>query len=230
MKLRSLPFLLIIFSSCVSTSSLFQDGKTSGKKESDAAFSISYNFIPSYALDTTGTTSVSSFKPNSATPAPWLQLQGQYGLTDHLDIGGSFGVGLFSLGIQAFSKFSLLPKEKKLGIAILTSGSFAGSNDKVEDAGVYFYNGLIALPISYQLTQKSAFVLQPIFSSDRYRLSIEDDDQTYKDKVSDQVVKVGFGYIHSNLEKDSKIHYNVALGYSHRTEKILPTFGIAIIP
>ncbi len=196
----------------------------------DGAISISYNFVPSYKLDTTAASSVAAFNESSSIPSPWLQIQAQYGLLEHLDVGGSFGVGLYSIGLKAYSKFSLLPKDNKLGISLYAQGGWSGSNDKVEDASVNLFNGTFSIPISYQFTTKSALVFQPIFSTNKYALHIENEDQTYKDNLTDQVNKIGLGYIRTNLEKDSKIHYNIAIGYSERTGKILPTLGIAITP
>lgn len=118
MKSLLLVFVLLLdLTGCISSGVLFQDGQTAGKKDSNVAFGISYNLSPSYHETDTATRRV-LIKPERV-PAPYFTIQGQYGLTDHLDFGGSLGCGLLSGGASLFTKYSLTPPQIEVSCLLI---------------------------------------------------------------------------------------------------------------
>lgn len=226
---RYLPvFLLAVCTGCVSTSNLFQDGHTTGKGEWNAAFSASYNFVPEY--DTDSVSRSVTLKPYRL-PAPWLQFQGQYGLSERWDVGGSLGFGLLSFGLQGFSKFALTPNTSKLGVSLFGLMGWSGLDDKVSSDGerANYYNFLLGIPMSYQLAEKHAMVLQPMLQWDNYNYHIPDSGGAYRGDQHTKVYKLGVGYIHTN-RKLNRVHFNMALNYYEVKKQVMPTFGISIHP
>lgn len=166
-------------SGCVSSSNLFQDGHTAGKGEWDVALSASYNFVSRFDTDTT-TRSV-DLEPYKLA-APWLQLQAQYGLAERLDVGGGFGVGLFTFGLHGYSKLALLSNKRKFGVSLLGLAGFAELNEEVSEDGdnVTFSNLIGALPMSYDFGAKSSIAVQPMVSWERYVYRFPDPDGDYR--------------------------------------------------
>lgn len=221
---------LIALSGCVSTSNLFQDGKTSGKGEWTGGGSVSYSMTP--LIETDSVTKKVKYKPYKL-PAPWIQLQAQYGLVERLDVGGSIGLGLFSMGVQGFSKLALLSNENKLGISIFGLAGVAGLNEgeifDADGATALYYNFLGALPVSYDLNEKNALVLQPMIGWENYSYKIPDEDDVHRGKLHTTSYKLGLGYIRKKTAKESGVHYNVAFSYDPDYKKIFPTVGVALV-
>jgi hypothetical protein len=216
--------LALITTGCVSHSNLFQDGKTLGKKEARASFNISLNSTPGIEPDSVN--NQVDVDPYNFL-APWAQVQVQYGITDHLDAGGSFGLGLFSIGADVFAKYSFLPRESKTGVSLFGSGGLAGSNDKsVDNASTGYAHYLLSLPVSFDLSAKSTIVIQPIYEHQRYKYTIDGTSREYKGVFTANIYKLGIGFIHKH-GNDLKVHYNVALNYWQADQKYWPSFGVA---
>ncbi|MEQ8471262.1 MAG: DUF5777 family beta-barrel protein [Marinoscillum sp.] len=212
----------------MSSSNLFQDGHTNGSKEWSAALSASYNYVSKYEADSTnGSVKLEPYK----LAAPWLQIQGQYGLTDRLDVGGSFGLGLFTLGFQGFSKLSLFPNDQKFGISAFGLVGYATLNENfnTNNESVNYYNFLVGLPLSYSFTSKNSLVFQPMISWDNYIYKFPEDGVVYMGEQHTMAYRLGLGWIHTN-SKANKVHYNLALNYSEASGRVLPSLGIAVHP
>lgn len=221
-------FIAFTLSGCVSSSVLFQDGRTLGQDEFNVALSASYNFTPEYNLDSAN--SKVNINPDRF-PAPWIQLQGQYGLVDRMDVGASVGVGLLSFGMQGFTKFSLFENER-FGVSILGLAGFSTLNENEidpDEGSVFYHNFMGALPISYRLNPSNEIVVQPIFSRDNYRYNVPDGTRKIIGNHHNLYYKLGLGYIRENKNKN-RIFYNVTLGYYQERDLILPTVGIAFFP
>ncbi|MEQ9382335.1 MAG: hypothetical protein RIF36_10875 [Imperialibacter sp.] len=221
-------FLMLLFvalcTGCVSTGVLFQDGKTAGKKEFDGAIGISYNVVPSYTTDSASqTVKLNPFK----VPAPWISIQAQYGLAERLDVGGSFGLGLFSLGLSGFAKYALLPNDGTFHVSLYGGAGFAASTDKVENGTATFAQLIGGIPFSFDVTETNTLVIQPLYSHDFYKVKISG-DTVYDDRFDAHLVHLGFGVIRKNLDKDRSVFYNVTMNYSPSEKKAYPTFGVAI--
>ena len=221
-------FLMLLFAAlctgCVSTGVLFQDGKTAGKKEFEGAIGVSYNVVPSYTTDTaTQTVKLNPFK----VPAPWINIQAQYGLAERLDVGGSFGLGLFSAGLNGFAKYALLPNEGTFHVSLYGAAGFAASTDKVENGTATFAQLVGGVPFSFDVTEANTLVIQPLYSHDFYKVKISD-DTVYDDRFDAHLVHLGFGVIRKNLDKDSAVFYNVTMNYTPANKRAYPTFGVAI--
>lgn len=237
-------FILFIaglsLTSCISTSNLYQDGKTLGKDSLDGAFSVTLHQMPRYFhLDTDTAAKNQLHIGDQHDLAPWVQLHGQYGITKRLDIGGSAGTGImFGGGAQIFAKYAMLPKESRTGIALLALGGFAYTDlDNEEDdddeptAAIGYLNSLYAMPISFDVSKRVSLVVQPIYGIERVTLRFKDDDPSTPRRISRTFTsyKLGAGIIVKS-KKGTKIHYNVTTAYYPETEAVVASFGIAFIP
>ncbi|WOK08451.1 hypothetical protein RT717_07345 [Imperialibacter roseus] len=227
MKTHFLTMLLgALCTGCVSTGVLFQDGKTAGKKELEGAIGISYNVVPSYTPDTVSqTVALNPFK----VPAPWINIQAQYGLAERLDVGGSFGFGLFSVGLHGFAKYALLPNDGVFHVSLYGGGGFAASTDKVENGTATFAQLVGGIPFSFDVTETNTLVIQPLYSHDFYKVKISG-DTVYDDRFDAHLIHLGFGVIRKNLDKERAVFYNVTMNYSPVNKRAYPTFGVAIRP
>lgn len=207
-------------------SSLFQDGHTLGKKAWSGNMSASYYLTPEYARDTANqTVQIDAYH----IPVPWLQLAGQYGLTDRVDVGASFGLGIFTVGLSGFGKWALLPNKSPWGLALYGEAGFAALNDDLSIDGEeqYFFHFVGALPLSYDFNEHQTFVVQPIVSREAYRYNQFADQIDYKGRLKTEVYKLGLSYVKSNLN-DNRIHYNITINYSPQFAIVFPTVGIGI--
>lgn len=223
-----LLILLIGCTSCVSSGNLFQDGHTAGKKKHDVAVSISEHLVPHYKTDS-ASRSV-TLKPYRL-PAPWLQLQYQHGFMERLDLGCSFGFGLFTVGFEGYAKIALLPRTSKLGVSVMGLAGFATLNADVSQDGetIDQAHWLLAMPMSYQVAPKSAVVVQPIVAWENYKYHFPDPDGAFRGKTDGKIYKLGLGWIQHNPKK-SKIFYNLTMNYVPQYDRLFPTFGVAALP
>lgn len=229
--------LALLFSSCVSTSNLFQDGKTLGKDSLDAAFSVTFNQMPNYVhIASSDTSKKYPVVGKGYTVVPWVQLQGQYGVTNRLDLGASIGVGIYSFGLQGFAKYALLPKDSKMSIALMALGgaSFSDMPDEDDDVaktGVRYFNSLYAIPISFPVSRRVSLVFQPMYGTERLTLKADDPDPSRPAKVTKTFYsyRLGTGVIVRN-RKGTRTHYNITTAYYPASGSVVPTFGVALFP
>jgi hypothetical protein len=85
---------------------------------------------------------------------------------------------------------------------------------------------LLALPVSFDLSEKSTIVIQPIYEHQRYNYTIDGNTRDYKGVFAANVYKLGFGLIQVH-GSDLKVHYNVALNYWQGDKRYWPSFGVA---
>lgn len=225
-----LVVLMTLLAGCVSTSNLFQDGRTAGKDRGQVVLSASYSMVPDHELDEAN--QHVALTPHKVV-SPWLQVQGQYGVQERLDLGGSIGFGLFSIGGQLYSKVALTPNDAGINISLLGLAGIAGLDEEVlEDSDhtdVFYYNFLAALPISFHLDKQRSLVVQPMVARDNFRYDVPGSTAWYRGRLNDTSYRLGFGYIQSN-DKKHRTFYNLTLSYTRLTNQIHPTFGIGFIP
>lgn len=224
---RSVYLILMLgLVGCVSQSNLFQDGKTRGKGEWDGALSLSMNYTAQFTYD-------SSRKAFNIKPyhfaMPWAQVQGQYGVGKRIDLGGSFGIGVFSVGANVLAKIALLRNESAIGAALFTSAGFAASdNEKVEGDQIRNFYYLVALPISFDLSEKDQIVFQPIYRKELFTASSNSNRGVGKSKITTSYLTIGVGLIHTYEKLDRlKVHYNLGLNYFRDENRTWPSFGLA---
>ncbi len=224
-KLPVYPLSLLILTSCVSTSVLFQDGESAGKSDSDVSFGISYNLSPSYTETDSASRKV-IFKP-LRLPAPYGAVHGHYGLTDRLDFGGSFGIGLLCGGLGVSSKFALLPSTSRFNAALYAGTNFSISFEKLEDSFINFRQWIVGIPISVDVSETQTLVFQPLYSRDYYKVK-HFEDVTYKGAYYPRVYHLGFGYIKKNLIEQKDTFFNLTMNYIPEQKKAYPTLGFAV--
>lgn len=216
--------LAVLFTGCVSQSNLFQDGKPLGKKITRSSAGLSFNSTPGFEPDSINNRV--KVKPYHFL-VPLAHLQVQYGLTEKLDVGGAFHLGLLSVGAEAFAKYAFLPAESKFNVALYAGGGLSGSNDQsVEKGSVGFSHAMVALPVSFDISGRSTIVIQPIYDHHHYKFTIDGSTREYKGVFWADLYKLGLGFIHKHSD-DLKIHYNVALNYWEKDQRYWPSFGIA---
>ncbi len=221
-----LVFFGATLSGCVSTGVVFQDGKTAGKNGSSAAIGISYNLTPGFTSDTVlQEVELDPFQ----VPAPWISLQGQYGVTERLDVGGGGGIGLLAAGLGAFTKLALLPNDQRFNVSVYGAVAISFSNDKVENANLSFKQVQAGLPFSLEVSKTNTLVLQPMYSHDYYKVKVSD-ETVNEDRFDAHLLHCGFGYIRKNIDNEREIFYNLTINYSAAQQKVYPTFGVAIRP
>jgi hypothetical protein len=218
-----LPALLL--TSCVSTSVLFQDGESAGKGDSDVSFGISYNLSPTYE-ETDSVSRKVIFKP-FRVPAPYGAIHGHYGLTDRLDFGGSFGIGLLCGGLGVSSKFALLPNTSRFNAALYTGANFSISFEELEDAFINFRQWMVGIPLSIDVSETQTLVIQPLYSRDYYKVKYFEDVK-YKGAYYPRVYHLGFGCIKKNLIEQRELFFNLTMNYIPEQKKAYPTFGFAL--
>lgn len=222
----------LVLTSCVSTSNLFQDGKTLGKDSLDVAVSVSINQVPQYYdLDAAKTGPV--IKENRLV-VPWIAVQAQYGVTQRLDLGGGAGLGIYSAGVQGFAKYALLPRDNRTGIALMALGSATISDmpDDEEDIttdGISYLTSVFAMPISFPVSKKVDLVLQPMYGTERLAIRMIDEDPATPNKAIKVLhsYRLGTGLIVRN-KNGVRIHYNVTTAYYPDSELVVPTLGVAL--
>ncbi|HZY81504.1 MAG TPA: hypothetical protein VFE50_18400 [Cyclobacteriaceae bacterium] len=228
--MRTICILLLIpllLSSCVSTSNLFQDGKSLGKGNVELGGSFTIHQVPKLESKIT----------DDRTGMPWFQAQSQVGVTKKLDLGGGVGISGIGIGGQAFAKYALLPAESKTGIALLALAGYASSGSKgnyVEDATFQwadharYINFTYSVPISFRANDAVTFVLQPIYGKEIMTVFPADSFFSPTEPTTTRTfesVKLGIGPI-VDVGK-VRIHINLTTAYIMNTNSFAPSIGVA---
>lgn len=227
---KYLGFILIpfffLFTGCVGSGNIYQDGHTSGAGEGQANVSVSAHLAPYIDIDTTRQElNIDHFR----VPVPWAQLQIQFGLADNFDLGANVGVGLLSAGLDVTSKLALLPGDQPLGIALYGSAGFSVVAENVENLEMEYFNTQFALPISYDFGLDDTLVIQPIYRIEWYDLAASENDIWYETDLHYRTPGFGFGWI-SDLENyRSSIFYNATIIYSSDENQVFPKAGVGLM-
>lgn len=229
-----LSFVIVLMSSCVSSSNLFQDGRTIGPDSVDMNLSVTIHSVPKYVSDTASFRSIT----DNHLYSPYAQFQIRFGLSKKFDVGGGFGLGAMKgAGGLIFCKYGLLPQESRTGMALLAHINLALSdldlqNDDDDDltGSIAYVNQSYSIPISFDLTKNMSIVLQPTYGRERITIRGDKDNPDVPKYLTRAFpsYRLGAGVIVKM--KRVKVHYNVMTSYYPGTGRYAPSVGIGFTP
>lgn len=240
MKTKNVLLFLIglaLLVGCATTNhNYFQTGKPSGKGEGEIGFSIS----AANAVDYKITDELESPPVIDITKrkkwAPLLGIQGNKGITEHLDIGFAAGLSGVSFNLRFFSKFCLFRKNNKFGIGLLPAFNISFTPDSLwifelpQSTNVNFY---LSLPISYDFNDKVTFIVRPVFGREYTRISVTDDDypgDEYSESIYFNGRGISAGFRILLKEPDKYIFPEVSFISFDEGVHYIPFIGIAFKP
>ena len=166
----------------------FEDGKPLGKGNVSQGCGIC--IVPSidYSLVNDTIPSPEVDIGSEFTTAPLVTFHIKKGLSEHLDVGGGIGLGIFSVNLRVFSKFSLLKKENNFGIGLIPAVNFSFTPDSIfgfmdVSHRVTNLNFYLSLPVSYDVSKHFSLIARPFYGFEHSWVSLEDEEDKKYNKT-----------------------------------------------
>ena len=223
-----LAIIILCFYGCTAVNYTFtQDGKTLGKGIGQVQLGVSAGsmYWEADSFD------VVELKNDETKLSPLLNLSVQGGIHDRIDIGGGMSVGLISINLRFFPKFSLFSNEKKYGISYMPVAGITWMPDTLlglsnEGLKAHTWSLYHTFPMNIDVNDKMVLTAQALAGKEESSVTLllgNDQGKIYKFIREVKGFSLGLRY---RIKERSSIHPEISF-ISYDSGKPIIVYGIS---